>query len=94
MVSHHTMTDAQKQSIMREVLEDHISPNELAKRYNIRAYAIREWIKKAGHALPKNYKRFDRHLFPSLDLTHIISLNGVAPFCSSSYNNNKQIIFI
>ena len=63
MVSPHTVPEAQKQAIMREVLEDHISPNELAKKYNIRAYAIREWIKKAGHTLPKNYKRFGLNLF-------------------------------
>jgi len=53
LISPLTVHEAQKQAIMREVLEDHISPNELAKKYNIRAYAIREWIKKAGHTLPK-----------------------------------------
>ena len=42
---------------MREVLEDHISPNELGKKYNIPPQSIREWIKKAGHTLPKSYKR-------------------------------------
>ena len=52
------MSEAQKQSIMREVLEEHISPNELARKYSIPAYAIRDWIKKAGHTLPKSYKRF------------------------------------
>ena len=68
MVSPHTVPEAQKQAIMREVLEEHISPNELAKKYNIRAYAIREWIKKAGHTLPKSYKRFGYELF-SLKIT-------------------------
>ena len=57
-ISHHSMSEAQKQSIMREVLEEHISPNELARKYSIPAYAIRDWIKKAGHTLPKSYKRF------------------------------------
>ena len=44
---------------MKEVLEDHISPTFLSKKYSIPAYAIRDWIKKAGHTLPKSYKRFD-----------------------------------
>ena len=56
----HTISEAQRQSIMKEVLEDHISPNELSRKYSIPAYAIRDWIKKAGHTLPKSYKRFDR----------------------------------
>ena len=43
---------------MREVLEDHISPADLSKKYNISAHSIRDWIKKAGHQLPKSYKRF------------------------------------
>ena len=64
LISPLTVHEAQKEAIMREVLEDHISPNELAKKYNIRAYAIREWIKKARHTLPKNYKRFGLNLFP------------------------------
>ena len=72
MVSPHTVPEAQKQAIMREVLEDHISPNELAKKYNIRAYAIREWIKKAGHTLPKNYKRFGLILFSLNTHNHFI----------------------
>merc|ERR1719430_1418391 len=42
---------------MREVLEDHISPGDLSKKYNISAHSIRDWIKKAGHQLPKSYKR-------------------------------------
>ena len=43
--------------IMLEVLEEHISPADLGKKYGISAHAIRDWIKKAGHALPKSYKR-------------------------------------
>ena len=57
-VSHQNISEAGKAQIMREVLEDHISPNELGKKYSIPAYAIRDWIKKAGHTLPKSYKRF------------------------------------
>ena len=57
-VNHQDITEAGKAVIMREVLEDHISPNELSRKYSIPAYAIRDWVKKAGHRLPKSYKRF------------------------------------
>ena len=57
-VNHHTITEAAKATIMREVLEEHISPNELSRKYSIPAYAIRDWVKKAGHRLPKSYRRF------------------------------------
>jgi hypothetical protein len=43
---------------MQEVLDEHISPADLGKKYNISAHAIRDWVKKAGHQLPKSYKRF------------------------------------
>ena len=52
-----SFTEQQRQAVMREVLEDHISPNELGKKYNIPPQSIREWIKKAGHTLPQSYKR-------------------------------------
>lgn len=42
---------------MKEVLEDHISPGDLSKKYNISAHKIRDWIKKAGYQLPKSYRR-------------------------------------
>jgi len=47
----------QKEAIMREVLEEHISPTDLGKKHGVSAAVIRDWIKKAGHSLPKNYKR-------------------------------------
>eukprot|EP00092_Neocalanus_flemingeri_P016495 GFUD01017849.1.p1 GENE.GFUD01017849.1~~GFUD01017849.1.p1 ORF type:complete len:1547 (+),score=557.86 GFUD01017849.1:282-4922(+) len=47
----------QKEAIIREVLDEHISPTDLAKKYNVSSNAIRDWIKKAGHSLPKSYKR-------------------------------------
>ena len=65
---------------MREVLEDHISPADLSKKYNISAHSIRDWIKKAGHQLPKSYKRFP------------IATNFVVwPLCSAfnSFNHYK-----
>jgi len=46
-----------KEAIMREVLEERIPPTDLAKKYGIQPTTIRDWIKKAGHSLPKNYKR-------------------------------------
>ena len=58
MMSASAFTPEQRARIMREVLEDHISPGDLSKKYNISAHSIRDWIKKAGHQLPKSYKRF------------------------------------
>ena len=52
-----SFTEQQRQAVMREVLEDLISPNELGKKYNIPPQKIRQWIKKAGHTLPQSYKR-------------------------------------
>ena len=71
LMLHHSISAAsftadQRSRIMREVLEDHISPADLAKKYNISAHAIRDWVKKAGHALPKSYKRFIFHVFDVL----------------------------
>merc|ERR1712126_768588 len=57
MINHHNITEEQRQVIMREVLEEHISPNELARKYSIPAYAIRDWIKNTGNPLPKSYIR-------------------------------------
>ena len=42
---------------MLEVLEEHVSPADLGKKYGISPHAIRDWIKKAGHRLPKSYRR-------------------------------------
>jgi hypothetical protein len=39
------------------VLEDLISPTDVAKKYNISPHSIRDWIKKTGQALPKSYKK-------------------------------------
>ena len=73
-------TPEQRARIMREVLEDHISPADLSKKYNISAHSIRDWVKKAGHQLPKSYKRFPYaargvYLFrkPNFQLSHILA---------------------
>ncbi len=47
----------QRAEIIREVLEDLISPTDVAKKYNISPHSIRDWIKKTGQALPKSYKK-------------------------------------
>ena len=59
-ISASAFSPEQRARIMREVLEDHISPGDLSKKYNISAHSIRDWIKKAGHQLPKSYKRFPK----------------------------------
>jgi len=46
----------QRARIVREVLEDHISPGDLSKKYKISAHCIRDWVKKAGHQLPTSYR--------------------------------------
>ena len=46
-----------QQAVVREVVEDLISPNQLGKKYGIAPQLIQSWVKKAGHALPKSYKR-------------------------------------
>ena len=72
-ISGAAFTQEQRGRIMKEVLEDHISPGDLSKKYNISAHCIRDWIKKAGHQLPKSYKRFP------------IATNFVVwPLCSAS----------
>ena len=57
------ISDQYKEAIMRKVLEDKIPPTDLAKKYGIAPNTIRDWIKKAGHSLPKNYKR-SRQVLP------------------------------
>ena len=54
---HQSEISAEKRArIVREVLEDHISPGDLSKKYNISAHAIRDWVKKTGYQLPKSYR--------------------------------------
>ena len=61
---HQSEISAEKRArIAREVLEDHLSPGDLSKKYNISAHAIRDWVKKTGYQLPKSYKRFQGYKF-------------------------------
>ena len=39
------------------MLEQFISPTDVARKYNISPHSIRDWIKKTGAQLPKTYKR-------------------------------------
>lgn len=51
------LTTEQRNQIIAECVEDHISPVDLAKKYVVNADTIRAWIRKAGKTLPKNYKK-------------------------------------
>ena len=51
------LTNDQRNEIIRECVEDQISPTELGKKHNISADTIRTWIRKSGKQLPKTYRR-------------------------------------
>ena len=51
------MSTKQKNEIIRECVEDHISPVELGRRHHMTADTIRAWVRKAGMNLPKTYRR-------------------------------------
>ena len=50
------MTFEQRQQIITECVEDLISPNDLARKWNCSADTVRTWVRKAGKTLPKQYK--------------------------------------
>ena len=52
-----SLTTEQMAQIISECVDDHVSPVNLAKKYNVRADTIRAWIRKAGKTLPKTYKK-------------------------------------
>ena len=66
--SNQTVSDAQKQTIMREVLEDHISPYELAQKYNLSPNTIRGWMRKAGKKFPRVSKTLNSSAGQSLSV--------------------------
>merc|ERR1719461_2152421 len=47
-----SMSDAQKHDIVKEVVEDLVSPSKAAKKYGLSAITIRKWIKDAGCRCP------------------------------------------
>ena len=51
------LTTEQRNQIIAECVDDHISPVDLAKKYSVNADTIRAWIRKAGKTLPKTYKK-------------------------------------
>ena len=50
------LTLEQRQQIIKECVEDMISPTELAIKWNCNSDTIRTWVRKAGLTLPKQYK--------------------------------------
>ena len=50
------LTPEQRQQIIKECVEDLISPTDLARKWNCNADTIRTWVRKAGLTLPKQYK--------------------------------------
>ena len=51
------LTPEQRQQIINECVEEMISPTDLARKWNCNADTIRTWVRKAGLALPKQYKK-------------------------------------
>ena len=51
------LTPEQKQQIINECVENHISPMDLAKKWGCNPDTIRSWVRKAGKTLPKTYKK-------------------------------------
>jgi hypothetical protein len=47
----------QRQQIITECVEELISPTELGWKYKCNPDKIRTWVRKAGHSLPKQYKK-------------------------------------
>ena len=45
--------------MVKEALEEQITLDDLSKKYNISADAIRGWVREpAGHQTPQNFDRF------------------------------------
>jgi transposase-like protein len=51
------MSAETRQEIIRQCVEEQISPVELARRYSLSADTIRGWVKKSGLTLPKTYRK-------------------------------------
>ena len=48
-------TDEQRAAAVKEVIEDHCSPDDLEKKYKICAWNIKDWVRIADHRLPESY---------------------------------------
>jgi transposase-like protein len=49
-----------KKSIVKQCVEDLISPAKLAKMHNINSESVRHWVKNSGLDLPKKYELYDK----------------------------------
>ena len=56
--------DNARQEIVQEALLDLMSPSDLASKYKISAYSIRDWAKKNGKVLPRNWRRASKSWGP------------------------------
>ena len=76
------ITREQRQQIVNECVENHISPMDLAKKWGCNPDTIRSWVRKAGKTLPKQYKKtIINNEAPGYDYFFIIllfPLNNVA----------------
>jgi transposase-like protein len=50
------ITDEERDTIVKEVVDDQISPSIVGEKYGISTTQIRNWIRVAGHKLPSKYK--------------------------------------
>ena len=51
------LTSDQRQQIVKECVEDRISPSDLAKKWGCSPDSIRTWVRKSGQNLPESYKK-------------------------------------
>ena len=49
-------SESEKAAIVKDVIENLISPAELSKRHNVGVSSIRNWVKESGAKLPSRYK--------------------------------------
>jgi transposase-like protein len=57
---------AEMEAAVHKVVSEHITPAVVAKEYNVSAGTIRQWVKRAGHALPnaKDYNKGNKASLP------------------------------
>ena len=77
------LTSDQRQQIVKECVEDRISPSDLAKKWRCRPDSIRTWVRKAGKKLADAYKKPFKSKF-------LASFNASA----SSAKTLKKILFL
>jgi len=56
-VKTYKLTPEQWQQVIKECVEEEISPNDLARKWNCSSDTIRTKVRKAGLTLPKQYKK-------------------------------------